>query len=93
MVAYTRSKRPKEDALAIEPGNVPEPQEDANIVVEHVEGGEDEEAAYEEAWQIVNEKTLRGWKLRDMKQAPGGVELLWEASDGRHPQGRPVTRD
>ena len=91
MVAYKRSKRPKEGALAIESGKVPESQEDASIIVEHVGEGEDEEAAYEEAayeeaWQIVNEKTLWGWKLRDMKQAPGGVELLWEASDGRRRQ-------
>jgi hypothetical protein len=75
--------------LAVESGNVPEPQEEASIFVEHVEGGEDEEATYEEAWQVVNEKTLRGWKLRGMKKAPAGdgVELLWDASDGRPRQG------
>jgi hypothetical protein len=52
-----------------------------------VEGGEDEEATYEEAWQIVNERTLEGWKLRGMEKAGDGVELLWDASDGRHRQG------
>ena len=74
--------------MAVESGNVLEPREDASILIEHVEGGEDEEANYEEAWQLVNEKTLRGWNLRDMKGAPGGgVELLWEAPDGRRRQG------
>lgn len=89
LLAYTRSKRPKEGALAIESGNVPEPQEDASIVVEHVEGCETEEATYEEAWQIVNERALQGWKLRGMEKAPAGdgVELLWDASDGRRLQG------
>jgi hypothetical protein len=54
-----------------------------------VEGGEDEEATYEEAWQIVNERALEGWKLRGMEKAPAGdgVELPWDASDGRRRQG------
>ena len=75
--------------MAIENGNVPDPSEDEGILVEHVEGGEDEDATYEEAWQVVNEKTLRGWRLRGMKEDPAGdgVRLLWEASDGRRRQG------
>lgn len=75
--------------LAVETGNVPEPPEDRDILVEYVEGGEDEEATYEEAWQIVNDKTLRGWKLRGMQEDPAGdgVRLLWDASDGRRRRG------
>ena len=75
--------------MAVESGNVPEPQEEASIFVEHVEGGKDEEATYEEAWQVVNAKTLEGWKLRGMKEAPAGdgVELLWDAFDSRRRQG------
>ena len=82
-------KRAKECVLAIESGNVPEPLEDAGILVEYVEGGEDKEAAYEEAWQVVNDKTLRGWKLRGMEEDPvgDGVKLLWDASHGRRRQG------
>ena len=75
--------------MAVETRNVPEPPEDAGILVEYVEGGEDEEATYEEAWQIVNDKTLRGWKLRGMEKdsAGDGVHLLWEPSDGRRRRG------
>ena len=71
--------------MAVEPGNVREPSENAGIFVEHLEWGKDEEETYEEAWQIVNERALRGWKLRSMKDAPagGGVELTWYASDHR----------
>jgi hypothetical protein len=62
---------------------------DASTFVEHVEGGGDEEATYKETWQIVNEKTLEGRKLRGMEKAPAGdgVELPWDASDGRRRQG------
>lgn len=74
--------------MAAENGSVPGPPEDGGIFVERVEGGEDEEATYEEAWQVVNERTLRGWKLRGMEADPdGGVELAWEAPDGRRRQG------
>lgn len=75
--------------MANETKNVPEPQEDASIFVEYVEGRETEEATYEEAWQVVNDKTLRGWKLQGMEKNPAGdgVELLWDASDGRRRQG------
>ena len=75
--------------MAIETKNVPELPEDASIFVEPVEGRETEEATYEEAWQIVNERTLEGWKLRGMEKATAGdgVELLWGASDGRRRQG------
>jgi hypothetical protein len=52
-----------------------------------VEGGEDEEATYEEAWQLVNERALEGWKLRGMEKAGDGVELPWDATDGRRRQG------
>ncbi len=64
--------------------NVPEPSEDGSIFVEHVEG-----RVTEEAWQIVNERVLQGWKLRGMEKAIAGdgVELLWGASDGRRRQG------
>jgi hypothetical protein len=86
-LGYTRSKRPKEGVLAIGTENVPEPPEDAGIFVEHVEGRETEEATHEEAWQVVNERTLEGWKLRGMEKAGDGVELLWDASDGRRRQG------
>ena len=87
MLAYTRSKRLKEEVLTIETKNVPELPEDASIFVEHVEGRETEEATYEEAWQIVNERILEGWKLRGIEKAGYGVELLWDASDGRRRQG------
>ena len=75
--------------MAIETGNVPERPEDAGILAEYVEGGEDEEATYEEAWQIVNDKTLLGWRLQGMEKDPAGdgVRLLWEASDGRRRRG------
>ena len=69
--------------MAVESGNVPEPQEEASIFVEHVEGGKDEEATYEEAWQVVNAKTLEGWKLRGMEKAGDDVELLWDAPEHR----------
>jgi hypothetical protein len=84
LLAYTRSKRTKEGVLAIETESVPEPPEDASIFVEYMEGRETEEATYEEAWQVVNEKSLRGWKLRGMRKVPvcDGVELLWDTSDG-----------
>lgn len=75
--------------MAVETKNVPEPPEDVSIFVEYVGGCESEEATYEEAWQIVNERTLEGWKLRGMEKAPAGdgVDLLWDASDGRRRQG------
>lgn len=74
--------------MAVENGNVPEPSEDRGFFVEHVEEGEDEEATYEEAWQVVNERTLRGWKLRGMEaDLDSGVKLVWEASDDRCRQG------
>ena len=89
MLAYTRCKKPKEGVLSIENQHVPESSKDASIFVEYVVGTEDQEATYEEAWQVVNEKTLRGWKLRGMEKAPvgDGVELIWEASDDRRRQG------
>ena len=89
MLAYTRSKRPKEGVLAIETKNLPEPLEDASIFAEHVEGRETEEASYEEAWQIANERALEGWKPRGMEKATAGdgVELPWVATDGRRRQG------
>ena len=73
--------------MAIEIKNASEPPEDAGSCVEHVEGGGDEEAIYEEVWQVVNERTLEGWKLRGTEKVGDGVELLWDASDGRHRQG------
>ena len=75
--------------MAIETKNVPEPPEDASIFAEYVEGRETEEATYEEAWHIVNERTLQGWKLRGMEMATAGdyVKLMWDASDGRRRQG------
>lgn len=80
-----RIKNPKERVLAVESGDLRRSSENAGIFVEHVEWGKDEEEAYEEAWQIVNERALRGWKLRGMKEAPagGGVELTWYAPDHR----------
>jgi hypothetical protein len=75
--------------LAAETGNVPEPPEDASTFIEYVEGRETEEATYEEVRQIVNERVLEGWKLWGMVKAPAGdgVELLWDASDGRRRRG------
>ena len=75
--------------MAVESGNVPEPPEDASIFVEYVERRETEEATYEEAWQIVNERILEGWNLRGMEKPPAGdgVELLWDSSDCRRRQG------
>jgi hypothetical protein len=89
LLAYTRSKRPKEGVLAIETKSVPEPPEDVSIFVEYVEGRETEEATYEEVWHIANERALEGWKLWGMVKAPAGdgVELPWDASDGRRRQG------
>jgi hypothetical protein len=54
-----------------------------------VEGRETEEATYEEAWHIANERALEGRKPRGMVKAPAGdgVELPWDASDGRRRQG------
>jgi hypothetical protein len=71
--------------LAAETGDVRESSEEAGIFVEHLEWGKDEEETYDEAWQIVNQRTLRGWKLRSMKEAPagGGVELAWYVPDRR----------
>ena len=73
--------------MDVEPTNAPEPPEDADNVVEYV-GGEDKEETYDEAWQVVNEKTLRGWTLRGMEEDPAGdgVKLTWDASGGRRGQ-------
>lgn len=51
-------------------------------------GGKDEKEDYEEAWQIVNEKTLQGWKLQSMEKAPADddVKLTWETSGDRRRQ-------
>jgi hypothetical protein len=89
LLAYTQAKRPKECALAVESGNVSEPQGTRAPSSSTWRGGGDEEATYKETWQIVNEKTLEGRKLRGMEKAPAGdgVELPWDASDGRRRQG------
>ena len=75
--------------MDVEPRNTPEPPEDADTVVEYVGGGEGEEETYEEAWQVVNEKTLRGWRLQGMEEDPAGdgVKLTWDAPGGHHGQG------
>jgi hypothetical protein len=75
--------------LAVDSGNLHVLDEDARILWRFLEGDEDKEATYEEAWQVVNDKTLRGWKLRGMEEDPAGdgVKLLWDASDGRRRQG------
>jgi len=54
-----------------------------------VEGGEDKEITYDEAWQVVNEKTLEGWKLQGMEEDPSGdsVKLTWDAPGGQRGQG------
>lgn len=74
--------------MAVESADLSGTPEDAGIFVEYVEGGENEEETYEEAWQLVNEKTLQGWKLRGMKKDPtgDGVELMWDAPGGRRRQ-------
>ena len=58
--------------MASETKNVPDPPEDAGILVEHEEGRETEEATYVEAWQVVNDRALQGWKLWGMRKSPAG---------------------
>ena len=69
--------------MAVEPGDLRESSENAGIFVQHVEWGKDEEETYDEAWQIVNQRTLEGWKLRGMEKAGDDVELLWDAPEHR----------